>query len=84
MKECSKFPLRTEFQNSDIDLSHSDYNSSLKLFTLCIHECLMNICTKFYPRTVSQSSEWRHTHRHTHTQTDGHEYSIVAVDKPQL
>ena len=34
----------------------------------------------------------RHTDRHTHTktdpqthrQTDGHEYSIVAVDKPQL
>ena len=28
----------------------------------------------------------RHTHTHTHTErrTDGHEYSIVAVDKPQL
>ena len=42
----------------------SDYNiffnmlqnhSSVKLFTLCIHESLMNIYTKFYPRTVSQS-----------------------------
>ena len=30
-------------------------DSSVKLFTLCIHECLMNIYTKFYPRTVSQS-----------------------------
>ena len=32
----------------------------------------------------------RHTHRqtdrqtHTHTHTDGHEYSLVADDKPQL
>ena len=27
-----------------------------------------------------------HTHTHTHTarQTDGHEYSIVAVDKPKM
>ena len=38
------------------DLYYTQQNhSSVKLFTLCIHECLMNIYTKFYPRTVSQS-----------------------------
>ena len=30
-------------------------HSSVKLFTLWIHECLTNIYTKFYPRTLSQS-----------------------------
>ena len=64
MKECSKFPLPTVFQNWDQDPSHSDYNiffnmlqnhSSVTLFTLWIHECLMNIYTKFYLPTVFQS-----------------------------
>ena len=65
MKECSKFPLPTVFQNWDIDPSHSDYNiffkmlqnhTSLTLFTLCVHECLKNILyTKFYLHTVFQS-----------------------------
>ena len=47
--------------HSDIlDLLNTFFNmlqnhSSVKLFTLCIHEYLMNIYTKFYPRTVSQS-----------------------------
>ena len=67
MFKDSKFPPPTVFQNSDIDLSYSDYNiffnmlqnhSSIKLFTLCIHECLMNIYTKFYLRTVSKAEIW--------------------------
>ena len=38
------------------DLYYTQQNhSSVKLFTLCIHDCLMNLHTKFYPRTVSQS-----------------------------
>ena len=63
MKESSKFPLPTVFQNRDIDPSQSDYNiffnmlqnhSSVTLFTLCILECLMNIYTKFYLPSVPQ------------------------------
>ena len=65
MTECSKFPLPTVFQNRDKDPSHSDYiffnilqnHSSVKLFKLCIHECLKNIYTKLYHLTVFQSRD---------------------------
>ena len=36
------------------------------------------LCTQTHTQTD------RRTDRHTHTHTDGNEYSIVAVDKPQL
>ena len=36
----------------------------------------------FFELSCTQTD--RHIHRQTHRQTDGHEYSIVAVNKPQL
>ena len=35
-------------------------------------------------RVHTQTHVRARTHTHTHTHTDGHEYSIVTVDKPQL
>ena len=64
-----------------------------------IRQCPMsNSCELFSYTTIGSSFKWieplffelsctqthRHTHTQTETQTDGHEYSIVVVDKPQL
>ena len=44
----------------------------------------------FFELSCTQTDTRTHTHTHTHTQTDththtdGHEYSIVAVNKRQL
>ena len=39
-------------------------------------------CTQTHTRMDGRTDG--RTDRQTHTHTDGHEYSIVAVDKPQL
>ena len=61
-----------------------------------IGQCPMsNLSELFSYTTICSSFKWieplflsyrvhRQTHSKTHRRTDGHEYSIVAVDKPQL
>ena len=40
--------------------------------------------THTHTTTHTHTPTHTHTHTHQHTHTDGHECSIVAVDKPQL
>ena len=60
-----------------------------------IEQCPMSNSSELFSYTIRCSSfKWieplffelscTQTERQTHTHTDGHEYSIVAVDKPQL
>ena len=62
-----------------------------------IGQCPMLNCSVLFPYTTTCSSfmlihplffqlscTLTHRHKQTDTQTDGHEYSIVAVNKPQL
>ena len=54
-KESTSTAQKSLKRGNNIFFNMLQNHSSVKWFTLCIHECVMNIYTKFYPRTVSQS-----------------------------
>ena len=68
------------------------FQSQALTLTLIGHCPMSNSSELFSYTTICSSFKWieplffelSHTHTHTHTHTDGHEYSIVAVAKPQL
>ena len=81
---CGKW--RKIFQSSrDLDLDRTMPNVELvrAIFIYYIMFKFQVDCTIIF-LVIVYTDTHTHTETHTHRNTDGHEYSIVAVDKPQL
>ena len=72
---CTQTHRQTDRQTA----TQTDRHSTLFLY--------ITKCSSFMwiePLCFELSCTQTQTHRLTHRHTDGHEYSIVAIDKPQL